>query len=201
MKTQRLRLRLRVFGTLRARPKICRKIYQQIRSSNLQVPARGFAIEKVCSWKHLQSMDSGTLLATVWAWSAAGARVAAHALRRYFVLVFWGNSFFFPLRGIPCFFERFPFSSRDFGGSGGIKHPCSLVGFSLPSAHKKTGKGRTGKWPKQTKKSATRLCHLWQLKKSPRRYRIKTFRGATLLQSLPSRTSPFSPAPPDLIRT
>ena len=42
-------------------PKIRRKTYQQIRLSNLQVHAGFFSIEKVCSWRRLQSMDSGTL--------------------------------------------------------------------------------------------------------------------------------------------
>ena len=42
-------------------PKIRRKTYQQIRLSNLQVHARFFSIEKDCSWRRLQSMDSGTL--------------------------------------------------------------------------------------------------------------------------------------------
>ena len=42
-------------------PKIRRKTYQQIRLSNLQVHARLFSIEKDCSWRRLQSMDSGTL--------------------------------------------------------------------------------------------------------------------------------------------
>ena len=42
-------------------PKIRRKTYQQIRLSNLEVHAVLFSIEKVCSWRRLQSMDSGTL--------------------------------------------------------------------------------------------------------------------------------------------
>ena len=42
-------------------PKIRRKTYKQIRLSNLQVHARFFSIENACSWKRLQSMDSGTL--------------------------------------------------------------------------------------------------------------------------------------------
>ena len=37
------------------------KTYQQIRLSNLQVHAGFFSIEKDCSWRRLQSMDSGTL--------------------------------------------------------------------------------------------------------------------------------------------
>ena len=42
------------------RQKIRRKTYQQIRLSNLQVHAGFFSIDKDCSWRHLQSMDSGT---------------------------------------------------------------------------------------------------------------------------------------------
>ena len=42
-------------------PKIRRKIYQQIRLSNLQVHAGFVSIEKACSWRRLQSMISGTL--------------------------------------------------------------------------------------------------------------------------------------------
>ena len=43
-------------------PIICCKTYQQIRLSNIQVHAGLFSIEKACSWRCLQSMDSGTLL-------------------------------------------------------------------------------------------------------------------------------------------
>ena len=42
-------------------PKIRRKTYQQIRLSNLQNTRRVFLTEKDCSWRRLQSMDSGTL--------------------------------------------------------------------------------------------------------------------------------------------
>ena len=42
-------------------PKIRRKNFQQRRRSNLQVRARFFSIEKACSWRRLQSMDSGAL--------------------------------------------------------------------------------------------------------------------------------------------
>ena len=42
-------------------PKFRRKTYQQIRLSNLEVLARFFSIERVCSWRRLQRMDYGTL--------------------------------------------------------------------------------------------------------------------------------------------
>ena len=42
-------------------PKIRRKTYQQIRLSNLQVHAGLFSIEKDCSGRRLQNMDSWTL--------------------------------------------------------------------------------------------------------------------------------------------
>ena len=44
-----------------ARPTNPLQTYQQIRLSNLQVQAGFLSIEKDCSWRRLQSMDSGTL--------------------------------------------------------------------------------------------------------------------------------------------
>ena len=42
---------------------------------------------------------------------------------------FFGIPCFFSLRGFPCSFDRFPFFSRDFRGSVGIKNPCFFGGF------------------------------------------------------------------------
>ena len=39
---------------------------------------------------------------------------------------------FFSSRGCPVFLSVFPFFSRDFRGSVGIKNPCFFGGFSLP---------------------------------------------------------------------
>ena len=46
-----------------------------------------------------------------------------------FLSLFFWNSLFFPLRGIPCFLSVFPFFSRDFRGSAGIKNPCFFGEF------------------------------------------------------------------------
>ena len=56
--------------------------------------------------------------------------------------------FFFPLRGIPCFFfwAFFPSFSRDFRGSVGIKNPCFFGGFPclFPKKQGKEGQGNLG---------------------------------------------------------
>ena len=57
-------------------------------------------------------------------------------------LVFWGVFLVFPLRGILLFLSVFPFFSRDFKGSAGIRNPCFLVGgFPCLFPAKKEGQG------------------------------------------------------------
>ena len=48
--------------------------------------------------------------------------------------------FFPPARNSFFFSSVFPFFSRDFRGSAGIKNPCSLRWFSVPFSNKKQGK-------------------------------------------------------------
>ena len=59
-----------------------------------------------------------------------------------FLSLFFWNSLFFALQGIPCFLSVFRFFSRDFRGSVGIKILVFLVVFL--AIFKKTRKGRTG---------------------------------------------------------
>ena len=55
-------------------------------------------------------------------------------------------SFFLSLRGCLVFLTVFPFFSRDFRGSVGIKNPCFFGGFPCLFSKKKARKGRTGLW-------------------------------------------------------
>ena len=57
---------------------------------------------------------------------------------------FFGFPCFFPLRGIPCFFERFSFFSRDFRGSVGIKILSVFFGGFPRVFPKKQGKEGQG---------------------------------------------------------
>ena len=61
-------------------------------------------------------------------------------------LFFWNSLFFFCCEDFLFFLSVFPFFSRDFRGSVGIKNPCFLVVF-LAVFQKKTRKGRTGNAP------------------------------------------------------
>ena len=58
-------------------------------------------------------------------------------------LVFLEFLAFSPCEEFLVFLSVFPFFSRDFRGSVGIKNPCFFGGFSL-SFSQKTRKGRTG---------------------------------------------------------
>ena len=49
---------------------------------------------------------------------------------------------FFPLRRIPCFFSVFPFFSRDFRGSAGIKKSLFFLGAVFLSIFPKKNKGK-----------------------------------------------------------
>ena len=67
-------------------------------------------------------------------------------LRRFPVLpflVFFEFLVFFPCEEFLVFLSVFPFFSRDFGGSVGMKNHCFFWWFSLPFS-KKSRKGRTG---------------------------------------------------------
>ena len=53
---------------------------------------------------------------------------------------------FFFLRGIPCFLSVFPFFSKDFRGSAGIRNPCFSGSFPclFPKKQGKEGQGSSG---------------------------------------------------------
>ena len=52
-------------------------------------------------------------------------------------LVFWEFLVFFPSEEFLVFFTVFPFFSRDFRGSVGLRNPCLFWWFSLPCFLKK----------------------------------------------------------------
>ena len=59
-------------------------------------------------------------------------------------LVFLEFLVFFPCEDFLVFLSVFPFFSRDFRGSVGIKNPCFFCWFSLPFSKKKQGKEGQG---------------------------------------------------------
>ena len=58
-------------------------------------------------------------------------------------LVFWEFLVFFPCEDFLVFLGVFPFFSRDFRGSVGIKYPCFFGGFTclFPKKQGKEGQG------------------------------------------------------------
>ena len=61
-------------------------------------------------------------------------------------LFFWISLFFFPCEEFLVFLSVFPFFSRDFRGSVGIKNPCFFGGFPRVF-QKKQGKEGQGTLP------------------------------------------------------
>ena len=79
----------------------------------------------------------------LWATTKECLQQAASPTTLSFLSLFFWNSLFFPLRGIPCFFGRFSLLFQGFQGFGRDKNPCLFGGFPsfFPKKQGKEGQG------------------------------------------------------------